>query len=58
MVVVFVGWLTALVSCQSILFLREQTLDKVDNNFFSQYSTKLIKIKCDTFCKLEFLARP
>ena len=34
MVAVFVGWLTALVICQSLLFLREQTLDKVDNKFF------------------------
>jgi hypothetical protein len=45
MVVAFVGMLTALVRRQSLLFLcDEQTLlDKVDNEFFSQYSTKLLK---------------
>ena len=42
MVVVFFGWLTALVNRQSILFLCEQIYDKVDNEIFSQYSTKLI----------------
>ena len=39
MMVVFVGWLT-LVSRQSLLFLHEQNYDKVDNEFFSQFSTK------------------
>jgi hypothetical protein len=34
MVVVFVGWLTALVSPEFELFLREQTYDIVDNKFF------------------------
>jgi hypothetical protein len=50
MVVAFVGMLTALVRRQSLLFLCEQTLlDKVDNEFFSQYSTKLLKTKCYTY---------
>jgi hypothetical protein len=44
MVVVFVGWLTALISCQSVLFTCDQTFNKVDYEFLSQYSTKLIKI--------------
>jgi hypothetical protein len=45
MVVVFVvvGWLT-LVSHQSLPFLCEQSDNKVDNEFFSQYSTKLKKV--------------
>ena len=38
MVVVFVGWSTALLSRVSVLFLREQTYNKVDN----KYSTKLV----------------
>jgi hypothetical protein len=42
MVVVFVGWLTALIIRQSLLFLREQTLDKVDNKFF--VSTKVLHV--------------
>ncbi len=54
MVVVFVGWSTALLSHESVLFLREQTYNKVDN----KYSTKLENIKCYTYCKWEFLARP
>ena len=58
MVNVFVGWSTALVSRQSLLFLCEQTLDKVDWICFSQYSTKFLKIKCYTYCELEFLDRP
>jgi len=33
MVVVFVGWSTALVNRQSLLFLREETYDKVDDKF-------------------------
>jgi hypothetical protein len=37
MVVVFVGWSTALLSRVSVLFLSEQTYNKVDN----KYSTKL-----------------
>jgi hypothetical protein len=35
MVVVFVGWLTAHVSHQSLLFLCEKNYDNVDNKFFS-----------------------
>ena len=58
MVNVFVEWSTALVSHQSLLFLCEQTPDKIDNKIFSQYSTRLIKIKCYTYCKVEFLDRP
>ena len=42
MVVVFVGWLTALIIRQSLLFLCEQTLDKVDNKFF--VSTKVLHV--------------
>jgi hypothetical protein len=46
-------------SHESVLFLREQTYDKVDKEFFCQYSMNLlIKRKCYTYCKLEFLARP
>ena len=41
MVVMFVGWSAALVSRQSVLFLREQTYDKVDT---SLYSTKLVRM--------------
>ena len=41
MVVMFVGWSAALVSRQSVLFLREQTYDKVDTNL---YSTKLVRM--------------
>ena len=33
MVVVFIGWLTALVIHPSLLFLCEQTRNKVDNEF-------------------------
>ena len=57
MVNVFVGWSTALVNCQ-YLFLRKETDDKWDDTFLCQYSTKLIKIKCYKYCKLEFLERP
>ena len=53
-----VGWLTALLSHESVLFLHEQTYDKVYYEFFCQYSTKLLRIKCYMYCKLECLARP
>jgi hypothetical protein len=42
MVNVFVGWLTAIVSRQTVLFLHEETYDKVDSEFF--FSIVLYKI--------------
>ena len=55
MVNVFVGWSTAIVSRQTVLFLHEETYDKVDNEILSVlYSTKLIIIKYYTYCKVEF----
>ena len=57
MVIVFVGWLTTLINRQSSLFIREKTYDKVDDKFFVG-NTKFIKIKWNTYCKVEYLERP
>jgi hypothetical protein len=43
--------------CQSLLFLRQQNYDKVDNKLLSVIYN-IIKYKGYKYCKLEFLARP
>jgi hypothetical protein len=51
MVVMFVGWSAALVSRESVLFLREQTYDKVDNEFILY---KISKNEWYTYCYIVF----